>query len=242
MNPSVQFTQERLARLAEIERWHFWFVGRRVLVNRLLDRYQVSSGQGVLDLGCGTGFTLQTLQQRGCRAFGLDMRPEGLASLRGTVVQGDATRLPFDSDSFDAVLMQDVVEHVDDGALLAEVRRCLRPGGIAIMTVPALPGLWSYRDEAAGHLRRYTRSSLTERINAAQMRVQEMVYYQFLLLPLVVISRVFGRRGPALRDAEDQPHRIVNSLFRRVNTIEARLGATVRWPLGSSIAAVCRKG
>ncbi|HEX8212793.1 MAG TPA: class I SAM-dependent methyltransferase [Longimicrobium sp.] len=240
------FTSERLAQLARMERWHFWFVGRRALIDGLLDRHVVRPEPRVLDLGCGTGLMLQRLERRGCRAVGVDMRPEGLRHLRqaspgSPTVQADATHLPFAGDSFDALLLLDIVEHVDDRALLAEVRRVLRPGGVAVLTVPAFPWLWSYRDEAAGHLRRYTRRGLMGSLAGAGLAIREVRYYQFLLFPLVVVSRWLGRRGAAMRDAEERPGGALNALLSRVNRAEAALGRFVPWPWGSSLAAVCVK-
>jgi SAM-dependent methyltransferase len=244
MNPG--FTGDRLAQLARMERWHFWFVGRRALVDGLLERHGVRPELRVLDLGCGTGLMLRRLERRGCRVVGVDMRPEGLRQLRHTspgspTVQADATRLPFAGDSFDALLLLDIVEHVDDRALLAEVRRVLRPGGVAVLTVPAFPWLWSFRDEAAGHLRRYTRRGLVRSVAAAGLAVREVRYYQFLLFPLVVATRWLGRRGAAMRDAEERPGGALNALLSRVNRLEAALGRFVPWPWGSSLAAVCVK-
>jgi hypothetical protein len=69
--------------------------------------------------------------------------------------------------------------------------------------VPAMPWLWSYRDEDAGHLRRYTRRRLNRLLVGAQLRVREMRYYQCLLFPLVAVTRLFGRKRPGLRDFEE---------------------------------------
>src|SRR5439155_9363392 len=55
------FTGDRLARIAGLERWHFWFAGRRALVDRLLARYIRSETGPILDLGCGTGSMLVRL-------------------------------------------------------------------------------------------------------------------------------------------------------------------------------------
>lgn len=240
-----RFSSERLSRLSQLERWHFWFVGRRALIDRLLNRYMDKS-QLILDLGCGTGLTLEILVRQGCRAVGLDLRPEGLSSTRQALphswlVQGEATHLPFEENIFGAVLLLDVLEHVDDQALLGEVHRVLRPGGLAVITAPALPWLWSYRDDAAGHLRRYTHQQLFHLLTHAQFQVQEMRYYQCLLLPLMVITRLLGRRSPQLRDWEEQPRAIFNMIMTWINRVEARLSDVVSWPWGSSLVGICRK-
>lgn len=240
------FPLDRLERISQLEGWHFWFVGRRELLERLLRKHLGEEARLILDLGCGSGLTLETLTRHGHRAVGLDLRPEGLRRAvgrleRASFVQADATRLPFKRDLFGAVTMLDVLEHVDDRALLSEVRKVLRPGGHLLLTVPAMPWLWSYRDEAAGHLRRYTRRRLRAVLSEAGFQIEEMRYYQFLLFPFVALARLLGRRGRAARDFEERSIPFVSSLFKQVNKLEARLSDHLSWPWGSSLVVVCRK-
>jgi SAM-dependent methyltransferase len=86
----------------------------------------------------------------------------------GTVQRADATSLPFETASFDALVLAEVLEHVeDDYAALAESARVLRPGGVLGITVPRNPAWFSRSDEWAGHIRRYTREQLESRVAAA---------------------------------------------------------------------------
>ncbi len=190
---------------------------------------------------------LETLIRQGYRAVGLDLRPEGLyathqALPRSWLLQAEATQLPLRDNVFDAVMLLDVLEHAEDQVLLAEVRRVLRPGGLAVIAVPAMPWLWSYRDKACGHLRRYTRQRFLGLLADAQLQVQEVRYYQCLLFPLLMITRLLGRRGPGLRNFEERPRSILNAILSWINRVEVRLGDVVRWPWGSSLVVSCRKG
>jgi SAM-dependent methyltransferase len=237
------FRPDRLARIAAAERTHFWFDGRRRLVAQLLDRHGPSAGATVLDLGCGSGSSVELLLERGYRAIGLDARPEGLAALRARrpdawLVRAEAERLPFRDASRDAVLALDVLEHVDDAAALREIARVLRPGGLLVASVPAHAWLWSFRDEDAGHRRRYSRRGLQGALEAAGLGVVELRAYQFFLLPLVAAGRLAGRGSRRVRDAEDLPRPAVNRALAAVNRLEVRLGRRVRWPAGSSLLAV----
>jgi len=236
---------ERLRRLARIERDHFWFAGRRALIDRLLERY-LSSTPVILDAGCGTGAMAERLSRRGYSVVGFDLRPEGLIEAKrarpeAAFFQAEAARFPLPDSTFNCVLALDVFEHVDDCAMMAEIVRVLRPDGYLILTVPALPYLWSYRDEAAGHLRRYTKSSLEMLINQARMEIREIGYYQCLLLPLVVVTRRLARKNAAWRDVEDLPSPPVNRLLTMINLAEVSLRRYIAWPSGSSLVAVCRK-
>jgi ubiquinone/menaquinone biosynthesis C-methylase UbiE len=240
-----RFSAARLLSIWRMERTHFWFAGRQALVESLI-RQNLSRQSAILDVGCGTGWMVESLTRDGYRVAGMDLRSEGLPATGRKLpevglVQAEASHLPFDKNTFDAVLMLDILEHVDDKAALREVRSILRPGGTVIMTVPAFPCLWSYRDGAAGHLRRYTREGLRQLIVQSGFEVREISYYQFVLLPLVVMARLLGRKGPAIRDMEDQPHWLVNRALAWINRWEVALRPVVSWPCGSSMVAVFRK-
>lgn len=239
------FTKERLGRLMEMERSHFWFAGRRDLIDGLLGRYLPGPAR-LADVGVGGGFYCQSLAARGYRMTAVDFLPAGLQRLAAEApgvrtVLGSAERLGLRDGSFDGALALDMLEHVDDQAAMGELFRILRPGGRLVLTVPALPWLWSYRDVAAGHKRRYMRETLRALLDDAGFTVEEMGFYNFLLLPVAAASRVAGRLGPASRDLEDMPPRPVNALFRSINRWEVRCGQAWRWPSGSSLFAVAAK-
>lgn len=243
---TTSFSAQRLRQLAKIERWHFWFVGRRALVNYLLDQYSSPTSKTILDLGCGTGHNLQTLSRQGQIVLGLDIRPEGMQTIRHSqpaarFVQASATSLPFRTCAFDLVLALDVLEHIDDAVALAEIHRILNLDGALIASVPAFQWLWSYRDVDAGHLRRYSRRQLQRALQSAGFSILCVRYYQFFLFPLVVFTRLFGRMGPELRDQEEMPPRLINRAFVKLKMLEVALGNHLRWPWGSTLFAVGRK-
>lgn len=222
-----------------MESSHFWFAGRRVLVERLLRR-AIAPAARLLDVGCGTGDLAARLAALGHSVVGVDLA--FIVKPSGTPARADATRLPFASQEFDGALLLDLLEHGDDGAMLDETARVLRPGGVALVTVPALPWLWSHRDEAAGHRRRYDERGLRTVLARAGLRVEALRWYTFALFPLMVASRWLGRRGPSMRDREDAPPPRLNAVLGAVSRAEARVGVNVRFPIGSSLVALARKG
>jgi SAM-dependent methyltransferase len=235
-------TIERLDRIAEIERTHFWFTARRRIVHDALRRLSLPDPTAIVDAGCGTGTILHGLAGGGAR-IGIDPLGEHLgAAATGTrpaFLRGTITSLPMRADSTDVVLALDVLEHVDDVTALAEVRRILRPTGHLVLTVPAGPRLWSARDDEAGHLRRYTRASIRAALRATGFEVDRCSAFHGALLPLLVASRVAGRRSTTTRDMEDNPRPVVNRILSAVTGAEAAFAERgLRPPVGSSLIVI----
>ena len=99
-----------------------------------VERY--ARGKDVLEVGCGTGLVLQRIFAFAKTARGVDLSPGMLARARERgldVVEGSATELPFDSDSFDVTCSFKVLAHVPDiHAALDEMARVTRAGGFVI--------------------------------------------------------------------------------------------------------------
>jgi SAM-dependent methyltransferase len=133
----------------------------------------VSPGR-LLDVGCGDGTIPARLRRLGWSAEGTEVDPEAAAHARTkhglTVHLGSLETLGLSGDSFDAVVMNHVVEHVHDPvALLRECRRILRPGGRLVVVTPNTKSLghrifgkdWGHLDPPR-HLHLFSRSSLRE--------------------------------------------------------------------------------
>lgn len=225
-------------RFFDTEDRHWWFVGRRRLVTDLMERLSVHGR--ILDLGCGTGGVLQHLGVFG-RALGLDPAPEAAQYCRRRdvpMVVGSGMELPFADASFDAVLALDVIEHVpDDVALLREARRILRPGGVLVVTVPALPWLWSAHDDVNHHFRRYTLATLRRSLREGGFRHRRISYYNAMLLPLAIARKFINRLGGSdEHHLEDLPAPL-NATLRGILWAEGRLLKRRDLPLGASLIA-----
>ena len=151
------------------------FVGpRHELRERLLLDLFLSAGPGpeVLNGGAGQGTLSRRLAELGFGVTSTDVSPEAVELLRERapedVLQADLTSLPFEDERFDAAVLGEVLEHIeDDRGALAEVARVLRSQGVLALSVPANPKLHGPSDVWAGHVRRYTRQELLEACSAA---------------------------------------------------------------------------
>ena len=114
-------------------------------VDAVLDAAAVGSGSRVLDVCCGPGVLSAAAGARSAQATGIDFSAEAVDIARSNVPgaefqEADALALPFDSDSFDAVVCGFGIIHVPDPeAALAEMHRVLIPGGMVSMSVWEAP-------------------------------------------------------------------------------------------------------
>jgi 2-polyprenyl-3-methyl-5-hydroxy-6-metoxy-1,4-benzoquinol methylase len=192
------------------------FVGpRHELRERLLLDLVLSAKPGpeVLDAGAGQGSLSAKLSELGFDVTSADASPAAVSVLEkrlgGTVVRADVTALPFEGESFDAVVLGEVLEHVeDDRGALDEVARVLRPGGLLALSVPANPKLFGPSDVWAGHIRRYTRAELIDACTTAGFRVERCVGWGFPVSRLYhrhVYERYLDRRGTARPTRRQKP-------------------------------------
>jgi len=244
--PPTSFADRSLI-IADIEERHFWFVARRDLIKRLLRASLGVSGASIIDIGCGTGLFVGHLSRTGYRAIGTDININAShfrkrsARCESGFVQSSAMALPFKAKFFDCALLLDVLEHVDPAPALVEARRVLRPSGILLVTVPAFPWLWSHRDKAAGHRTRFRKESIKDLLARAGFEVERVHYYQCLLFPLFVASRLLGRSSRLFSVIEERPGKMVNRIATAISRLEVRGTGFVPWPIGSTLVCVARK-
>ncbi|WP_320066787.1 class I SAM-dependent methyltransferase [Micromonospora sp. RTGN7] len=213
-----------IRKLAALEDTHWWYRERRALLSRALRRLAAAGhcpGRA-LDVGAAGGGNTRVLRAHGWRPVALEYSAEGagVARERGLdVIRADARHLPLPSASLGLVTAFDILEHVDEDHLAAaEIRRTLRPGGVALIAVPADMALWSAHDVAVGHIRRYDRASLRTVVEKAGLVVDELWSWNVLLRPVAA----WRRRNSTGSDLDDL-NPVVNLGLRTIVTAERYL-------------------
>jgi SAM-dependent methyltransferase len=231
----------------EAEDRHWWYRGRRKVLNDTVAGLGLPKPARILDAGCGSGRNMLELARFGS-VTGIELSDTSVELARkrgvGEVISGSVLELPFAEDSFDLAVSLDVVEHLDDDlTALRELRRTVAPGGMLLVTVPAYQWLWSGHDEINHHHRRYTRRSLQRVAEQAGWKQARTTYFNSLLLPAAIVLRVLDRFSGAKTTETSLdlwiPPEPLNWLLERPLTLEAAVIARGgRIPAGLSLLAV----
>jgi len=145
--------------------------------------------------------------------------------------------------SIDAVVMLDMLEHVKDDALcLAEARRVVHPGGLAVVSVPAYPFLFSAWDEYNRHFRRYTASSLKRLLLESGWKIERLTYWNAVSVPPAVLLRLKDKLIKAtLREVEfPRVPQFINAVLTAYGCVETAWIDRFNLPFGLSVIAVAR--
>lgn len=203
----------------------------------------------ILDVGCGTGMLLEDLSERG-NAVGLDFSTLALnyCKTRGLNKLGraDGCFLPIKSNSVDIITALDLIEHVkDDHGLMNEFQRVLKPGGVAIMSVPAHKSLWSNHDVALHHFRRYEKPEFLTLVKNAGLNPIKYSYGMatafFPAVALRTAEKLFKSKNKAPKTNEFPLPGLVNSLLKKSVYLESRWLAKSNLPFGLSLLCIAKK-
>jgi SAM-dependent methyltransferase len=227
---------------------HWWYRGRRTVLDGITAGLGLPPQARILDAGCGSGRNMVELARNGV-VTGIELSETSVALARerdaGEVILGSVLDMPFADASFDLAVSLDVIEHLeDDLSALRELRRTVAPGGSLLVTVPAYQWLWSGHDEINHHHRRYTRRSLQQVAERAGWRQERTTYFNSLLLPVAILLRVLDRINTKTTESSLDlwvPPEPLNWMLERPLAIEAALirhGGRI--PAGLSLLAVFR--
>jgi SAM-dependent methyltransferase len=210
----------------------------------------------ILDIGCSSGYTLRLLRRRMPRAtlLGADYVRRPLEKLGAAIpglplFQFDVTRCPLEDDSVDAVVLLNILEHIeDDGRAIQQIHRILRPGGLAAIEVPAGPHLYDIYDQRLMHFRRYQLKELTLLIRRIGFQIVKASHLGFFFYPAFWVAKRRNRRLNRTT-AETQQAVIDRSMrlfghsqaLHSLMALERAVGRSISYPLGIRCIVTCRK-
>ncbi|RMF78153.1 MAG: class I SAM-dependent methyltransferase [Chloroflexi bacterium] len=196
-------------------------------VRTIFEWIEPTDDKVILDCACGRGFYLNMFRYvSNCRLVGLELEWPIIEKARRHVGHlpdvmlnnANIYHLPYADDTFDAVILSEILEHIeDDVAGLREVYRVLKPGGVVAITVPnanypfwwdpinksleaafnthigrgPLAGIW------ANHVRLYERDALCDAVRAAGFAIEEERAFTHYCFPFIH-NLVYGFGKPLL--------------------------------------------
>ncbi len=224
---------------------HWWWRSREALLLATIGQIARSTTVGrLLDVGCGDGLFFDKLARFGS-VDGLepDAGLIGDSRWRDRIEVGTLGPGFRPTEPYDLLLMLDVLEHIeDDASALDAALMVLRPGGRLLMTVPALPWLWSRHDEANAHYRRYRPEGLREALDRAGFAVESIRFYFAWTVGPMLIRRWLAPAGRGTADYDVAiPPTPINRVLTAYSRIEHAVGRRIPWPIGSSLLAIARR-
>ena len=228
-----------------IEDTHWWFKGRRDIINHAISRISLHENANILEIGCGTGGNLGMLARHG-KVTGIEMNPAALEIaqkrniapiLGGSLPNG----LPTLDDSWDMVALFDVLEHIDDDlAALKTCRNLLSGNGYILITVPAFMFLWSQHDIENHHKRRYRVNNIRQLAHSAGLDTLFLSYFNFWLFPPTALVKLARNIKPYKQPWKDMevPQASINTLLFKLLSSEKHIMPNMSLPFGTSIIAI----
>lgn len=238
------------ADLAQLEHGHFWFRARNRLIIWTLGKY-CPEFRSFLEIGCGTGYVLSGIADafpdaeiHGSEIFTAGLSFAATRISQSNLMQMDARQIPF-MEEFDAIGAFDVLEHIEqDEMVLKQIYDALKPDGVVLLTVPQHAWLWTFADDVACHVRRYSADELHKKITNTGFKILRSTSFVSLLLPAMLLSRFVRKAFPKDFDAtaEFRLSPWLNGLFEVILDAERVLiRKGLNFPLGGSRLVAARK-
>jgi SAM-dependent methyltransferase len=235
----------------DLEERLWWYDGMRGITASLLGpALTEKNNRRLLDLGCGTGYSLVWLRDRFkfAEVYGVDLSPHAAAFWHAraldTVTLATADKLPFPNNSFDLVTCFDVIYQLNDeraSDAVSEMHRVLKPGGLLFIREPAYQWMRGGHDIAVGTHRRYTVTDLRRLLRARGLKPRRSTYANTLLFWAAAPHRLLSKlRGSTESDVKPVP-RWLNTLLGGALKLEARMLRRIAFPFGLSVITLAEK-
>jgi len=209
-------------------------------------------GNNILDAGCGTGHLTLELLQEGFTVTATDYSQELVDFTREAIDQTDYCARVYwldlrktetlAEDNYDTIICLDVLEHIDDDMIaLKNLKSALKPGGVLIISVPALDWLYSHRDEEIGHYRRYNKHELLKKLTDAGFEISMIRFWNLTgLLPYLILEKLLKISiDKSVRN--NNKSRSAKITTRLLNVWFEHFENNFNSPIGLSLIAVCIK-
>ncbi len=219
-----------------------------------VERYVRDPRASLIDIGCSSGYMLKALRARfpEMHLIGADYIRGPLEKLAGSLpgiplLQFDLTKCPLPSNSADAVVLLNVLEHIeDDAAAVKQIHRILKPGGVAVIEVPAGPNLYDTYDQQLLHHRRYSMKAVLDLLAKPGFEILERSFLGCFLYPAFYLVKKRNQKNMTAGD-DVQRKKVAaqiqssssNPIAHGIMRLEASLRRVVPYPFGIRCLVTC---
>jgi len=239
--------EQMLVDTLEKVRRHPWWFARAKLALATFSRFGVLPAAKIMDVGCGWGINIEMFETAGYTVSGLDISRQILERIdrpHRRLFEADLNQMmPPDACLNDGLMALDVLEHLDDDeGATRRMAQLLRPGGVAVISVPALPDLFSDFDRIQGHRRRYVPERLRAAFAKKDWDVQEIFWWGAWMVPVLRRMRQgSGNSSKTYGDYLKLPPWPVPSLMKIAYAWEHSRAVNGKLQTGTSLFAVARR-
>ena len=222
-----------------VEDTSFWFQHRNDCILSILEKFPPN--EYIIDVGGGNGYVSQAIQMAGFKVIMLEPGIDGIKNAQrrniNYIFHSNFEDAEFEDNSLDSIGIFDVLEHIEkDSHFLNMAMKCMNKKGRLYITVPAHKILWSWTDDRAGHFRRYSIKSLTQRLIEAGFQVKFFSYFFAVLeLPIFLfrtIPTILGLTRHKISQPALKPHLEKHGVVSKI----------LKWHLKNEILKLKRTG
>ena len=246
----ADYNAQGLDSLYTQEEKHFWFVARKELILKSMQKY-IAKEEKIIEIGAGTGNISRYLQKNEYQNISVgEMHLNGLKYAQDYGIkecyQFNLLDIPFE-DEFDTVCMFDVLEHIkEDDFALQNVNKSLNKRGKAVLTVPSHMWLWNRNDAIVGHKTRYTKKKLINKLKDNGFEILTARYFFISIIPLLFLRTILNRDDKSeVKKTEFSNEISMNSLFSNIllfiSRVENKINQFLPNIFGGSLLIIARK-
>src|ERR1700688_4173422 len=235
---------------------HFIDVASRDHAINELKRALGGRPASIMEVGCSAGHLLADMRRSLPHAtlIGGDYTLGTLVKLGEQMpdiplVRFNLADSPLPSDTYDAMVLLNVLEHIeDDVAATKHIARMLKPGGVAVIEVPAGPELFDDYDRELKHFRRYKLQGISDVVERAGLKIERRNYLGALIYPAFYLAKKLSQSRP--KSASEREQHVTdaigatsrfNAIGHAIMSLEKTVGRAVTFPRGIRCVVTARK-
>lgn len=221
---------------------HWWFYGRSLWINKILDKVLNKKNYKILEIGCGSGVNFSSLSEYG-KVVGIEPNKYICKkNSKGNILNENIEQHSI-KNKYDIICMFDVLEHIKkDNEIINKIyKNHLKKRGFLFIICPAFNLLYSHEDKSLGHYRRYNVNTLTKILEENNFKTLTRGYFYSFLVPLLFILKIIQFKGNVRSKTFKDNKYLSNIIFRLAIKIEILVSSIIKIPFGSSVFVVAKK-